>query len=107
MFDIKNNLSSDALIVLKNRVIFDFSDPLVSADMVVNVLTKEALHIRSGEVGLFEFKIENDFLQSDDLEERIYHGSIVLDAINLTTRESEILTIVFDFNVVKQSEEAK
>jgi hypothetical protein len=104
---IKNNLSSDALIVLKNRVIFDFSDPLVSADMVVNVLTKEALHIRSGEVGLFEFKIENDFLQSDDLEERIYHGSIVLDAINLTTRESEILTIVFDFNVVKQSEEAK
>lgn len=102
---IKNNLPADVLVRLKDRIIFDFNDALVSPDMVINVITKDALHIKSQEVGLFEFKLESAFLQSSSLEERNYHGSIVLDATDLQTSESTILTIGFDFAVTKNNSE--
>jgi hypothetical protein len=104
---IKNNLlTQDVLIVLKDRVIYDFEDALVSPDMVVNVITKEVLHIKGDSVGIFEFKLEGEFLQSKGLEERNYHGSLVFDAINLKTRESTILTVGFDFVVIKDGSPA-
>lgn len=99
---IKNNLNSDVVIRLKNRVIFDFVDALVSPDMIVNVLTDSALHINSGDIGVFEFKLENEFLQSPTLEERIYHGSIILEATNVQTKVPQSITINFDFTVKKE-----
>ena len=70
---------------------------------LVNVLTDGALHIKAGEVGMFEFKIEKAFLQSDDLEERLYRGSLILEATNLQNREQKTLTVVFDFNLIKDN----
>ncbi len=102
---IKNNLPADVLIRIKDRIIFDFEDALVSPDMVVNVITKDALHIKSQEVGVLEFKLESAFLQSSSLEERSYHGSIVVDATNLQNSESQLLTIGFDFTVTKDTKE--
>ena len=98
---IKNSLSDDALIRLKSRTILDFQDALVSADMIVNILTDKALHIKAGEMGMFEFKLENEFLQSATLEERKYEGSIVLEATNIQTKVSQNLNIGFEFVVEK------
>ena len=100
---IKNNLLEDSLVVLKNRIILDFADALVSPDMVVNILTENALHVKAGEVGMFEFKLENEFLKSATLEERSYHGMIILEATNIQTKVVQDITIDFDF-VVEKSE---
>jgi len=101
---IKNNKKADILVRLKDRVIFDFEDALVSPDMVVNVITKEALHIDSNKVGQFEFKIEKAFLESESLEERLYKGAVILDATDLQTRENETITISFEFSVQKDED---
>lgn len=98
---IKNNLYSDVLITLKNRMIFDFSDALVSPDMIINILTDHALHIKAGGVGIFEFKLDSDFLKSNTLEERSYKGVIVLNAISLKTKVTQPITINFDFMIDK------
>lgn len=102
---IKNNKNADILVRLKDRLIFDFEDALVSPDMVVNVITRDALHIKSDEVGQFEFKIEKAFLQSESLEERVYKGTIILDAVDLQTRQSETINIDFEFSASKDEEE--
>ena len=102
---IKNNMPNDALIILKNRMIFNFENALVDPNMVIRVINKtDAVHIKSGEVGLFEFKLEDSFLQSEGFEEISYHGSIILEANNLTTREAFPLNISFEFSVEKKTE---
>jgi len=102
---IKNNLLEDSLVTLKNRIILDFDDALVSPDMVVNILTEHALHVKAGEVGMFEFKLENEFLKSATLEERSYHGMIILEATNIQTKVVQNITIDFDFIVEKLEEQ--
>jgi len=98
---IKNNLPEDSLIILKNRIILDFDDALVSPDMIVNILSKNALHVKAGEVGMFEFKLENEFLKSATLEERSYHGMIILEAKTFQTKVIQNITVDFDFMVEK------
>ena len=98
---IKNNLGWDAVVSVKSRVIYEFNDALVSPDMIINILTEKALHINSGDVGTFEFKLEKEFLQSATLEERIYHGSINLEAIDVKSKESQSIMINFDFPLKK------
>jgi len=98
---IKNNMFEDTLIVLRDRIIFNFENALVDPNMVINVLNKEAVHIKSGKVGQFEFKLESSFLQTDSVEEIGYNGSIVLDATNLKTRKVSPLIIKFEFSVNK------
>jgi len=98
---IKNNMFEDTLIILRDRIIFNFENALVDPNMVINVLNKEAVHIKSGKVGHFEFKLESSFLQTDSVEEISYNGSIVLDATNLKTRKVSPLIIKFEFTVNK------
>ncbi len=98
---IKNNMFEDTLIILRDRIIFNFENALVDPNMVINVLNKEAVHIKSGKVGQFEFKLESSFLQADNVEEISYNGSIVLDATNLKTRKVSPLIIGFEFTVNK------
>ena len=98
---IKNNMFEDTLIILRDRIIFNFENALVDANMVINVLNKEAVHIKSGKVGQFEFKLESSFLQADSVEEISYNGSIILDATNLKTRKVSPLIIGFEFSVNK------
>lgn len=103
---IKNTMPNDALVILKDRMIFNFQNALVDPNMVIRVINKtDAVHIKSGEVGLFEFKLEDSFLQSEGLEEISYHGSIVLEANNLQTREVLPLNISFEFSVEKKINE--
>ena len=96
---IKNNKPNDVLIVLRDRVIYNFENALVDPNMVVNVLNKEAVHIKAGKVGYFEFKLESSFLQSDNIEEIAYNGTIVLDVSDLVTRKATPLVVGFEFSV--------
>ena len=96
---IKNNKLNDVLIVLRDRVIYNFENALVDPNMVINVLNKEAVHIKAGKVGHFEFKLESSFLQSDNIEEIAYNGTIVLDVSDLRTRKVTPLVVGFEFSV--------
>ena len=100
---IKNNMASDALIILKARDIYNFQNAMVDPKMIIRVINKEEiLHIKSGEIGVFEFKLEDSYLQSDSIEEITYDGAIILEANNLTTKESVPLNISFEFTVQKE-----
>lgn len=104
---IKNNMASDALIILKDRTIFNFQNAMVDPKMIIRVINKEnVVHIKSGDIGVFEFKLEDSYLQSDNIEEISYEGSILLQANNLTTKEATPLTIDFEFAVQKDIPEA-
>ncbi len=96
---IKNNKLNDVLIVLRDRIIYNFDNALVDPNMVINVLNKKAVHIKAGKVGQFEFKLESSFLQSDNIEEISYSGTIVLDISDLRTREVIPLVVGFEFSV--------
>lgn len=103
---IKNNMASDILVIIKDRIINNFENAMVDPNMIIRVINKkEAVHIKSGDIGLFEFKLESSYLQPDSIEEISYDGNIILQANNLTTKEITPLTISFEFLVEKSSEE--
>ena len=103
---IKNNMASDVLVIIKDRIINNFENAMVDPNMIIRVINKkEAVHIKSGDIGLFEFKLESSYLQPDSIEEISYDGNILLQANNLTTKEITPLTISFEFLVEKSSEE--
>ncbi len=99
---IKNTMDGDLIVKLNNKVIDKFDSPLVTPEMVINVLTPKSVVIKPDGIGLFEFKIEDSFLQDSSVAEGSYTGRLVFDVTKVKYNKTENKSISFTFNVVKK-----
>ncbi|MEA3354641.1 MAG: hypothetical protein U9Q33_12590 [Campylobacterota bacterium] len=93
----KNNLKSDLIVQLRERLITDFNNPLVTPDMIVNILSPKIIHIKGNDIGYVEFKIEDEFLKEGSILGKQFKGNLVFDIINVREKKSEPIAIEFDF----------
>lgn len=93
----KNNLQTDIIVKLRTRLITDFKNPLVTPDMIVNLLTKMTLHIKGGGIGSFDFTIEEEFLENSKLKGRSFDGNLIFDVIDIKEKKNEPMAVEFSF----------
>jgi len=101
---IKNNLQTDIIVKLRDRLITDFNNPLVTPDMIVNILSPVVINIKGGGVGTFELKIEEEFLKNSSLEGHKFKGNLVFDIIDIKEKKNEPVAIEFDFTSDEKAE---
>ena len=102
---IKNSMDGDLIVKLNNRVIDNFSNPLITPDMVLNVISKQrSIVVKPGGIGSFEFKIENTFLQSSLVEEGTYTGRLIFEVVKVKYNTVKSIPVSFSFSVIKQPE---
>jgi len=95
---IKNNMQTDIIVRLRNRLITDFKNPLVTPEMIVNVFAPTVIDIKGGDVGVIEFKIEDQFLNDSSLKGKSFDGHLVFDIIDVKNKKSEPVAVSFHFS---------
>ncbi len=99
---IKNTVEGDLIVKLNNKVIDNFQNPLVTPEMIINVLTPTSIVIKSGGIGQFEFRIENSYLEDASVEEGKYTGRLIFDIVKVNYGKIETKSIDFTFNISKK-----
>jgi hypothetical protein len=94
---IKNNLQTGIIVKLRERLITDFENPLVTPDMIVNILTPLTINIKAEGVGMYEFKIEEEFLKNSSLAGQSFKGNLVFDIIDIKEKTSKPQVVEFNF----------
>ena len=96
---IKNTLDGDLIVKINNKIINNLKNNLVTAEMIVKVLSPQNIIIKPDGIGEYEFKIEKSFLENGSLEEGLYTGKIIFEVIKVRYNTTEIMSISFSFNV--------
>jgi len=96
---IKNTLDGDLIVKINNKIIYDLDNALVTADMIIKVLSPQNIIIKPEGIGQYEFKIEKTFLTNGSLEEGPYSGRIILEVTKVRYNTVETKSISFSFRV--------
>lgn len=99
---IKNTVDGDLIVKLNNKIIDNFENPLVTPEMVINVLTPTSIIIKSGEIGQFEFKIEHGYLEDYSIAEGTYTGRLIFEIVKVNYGKIETKSVDFTFDVAKK-----
>ena len=102
---IKNTVEGDLIVKLNNKVIDNFQNPLVTPEMIINVLTPTNIVIKSGGIGQFEFRIESSYLQDYSIAEGQYTGRLIFEIVKVNYGKIETKSVAFTFNIAKKEEE--
>lgn len=95
----KNNLMTDLIVSLRDRMIDDFSSPLATPDMVIKTLTETTLQVKGSDVGVFEFKIEEEFLKNTPDGRTTFTGNLVFDVIDVRAKQSDPVAVRFEYTL--------
>ncbi len=96
---IKNSIDGDLIVKVNNKIVDNLKSKLVTADMLIKILTPKNIIIKPEEIGEYEFKIENSFLNSNALTDGTYTGRIVFEVIKVRYNTTQYVTVDFEFNV--------
>jgi len=102
-FYIKNSIDGDIIVKINNKIIDNLDTPLVSAEMLINVISQKSQIIKPEGIATFEFKIESSFLNSASIEEGEYTGRLILEIIKVKYNKIEVASVDFTFNVFKDN----
>jgi len=101
---IKNTIDGDLIVKLNNKVIDNFENPLVTPEMIINVLTPTNIVIKSGGIGQFEFKIENSYLKNYLIADGKYTGRLIFEIVKVNYGKIETKSVTFSFDVSKKED---
>ncbi len=96
---IKNTLDGDLIVKINNKIIDNLDNALVTANMIIKVLSPQNIIVKPDGIGEYEFKIEKTFLTNGSLEEGVYTGRIILEVTKVKYNTVETMPISFSFRV--------
>ena len=99
---IKNTLDGDLIVKINNKIIDNLKNNLVTADMIIKVLSPQNIIIKPDGIGEYEFKIEKTFLSDGSLEEGVYTGRIIFEVMKVRYNTIEPMPVSFSFSVINE-----
>ena len=97
---ISNNDVNELVFKLKERVVNNLEDPTITGDMIISVIGKTELIVKPKQSDKkFEFKLEDTFLSSGEINSGFYTGKLVFEVTGLTDEKDKILEIPIEFNI--------
>ena len=103
---IKNTLDGDLIVKVNNKVIDNLKNNLVTADMIIKVISPKNIIIKPDGIGEYEFKIEKSFLSNNSIEEGLYTGRIIFEVTKVRYNTIETMPVSFSFTVVNDTPKA-
>jgi hypothetical protein len=103
IFYIKNSIDGDIIVKINNQIIENLESPLVTAEMLIKIISPKSQIIKPEGIATFEFKIESSFLKSTSIKEGEYKGRLILEIIKVKYNKIEVASVDFTFNVRKDN----
>ncbi|MBN2823885.1 MAG: hypothetical protein JXQ76_01065 [Campylobacterales bacterium] len=104
---VKNTLDGDLIVTLNNKIVDNLESTVVTAEMLIRMLTPTRIILKPGEIGSFEFKIEKSFLQNSQIVEGPYTGKLIFEVIKVRYNQTMLNAVTFGFNVTKDQNTTK
>jgi len=97
---ITNNDANELVFKLKERIVDNLEDPTITGDMIISVIGNTELIVKPKQGNKkFEFKLENTFIDSGELNSGRYSGKLVFEVIGLSDEKDKLLEVPIKFNI--------
>ncbi len=101
LFYIKNSIDGDIIVKVNNKIIDGLDSPVITANMIINIVSKNNQIIKPEGIGTFEFKLEKSFLKNESIKAGEYKGRLILEIIKVKYNKIEVASVDFTFTVLK------
>jgi len=101
-FYIKNSIDGDIIVKVNNKIIDNLNSDIITAEMLINIISPKNQIIKPEGIATFEFKLETSFLKDKSIENGEYTGRLILEIIKVKYNKTELSKVEFSFNLIKE-----